>query len=134
MRCISNIKAYHHKRISLFYILFSGYDSEMGNPKWREPYLYFDGVVTRSYSDILFINKYGKRKSQIWRIWNPKMADLWTYLFYSEIHSFDGDTVENDEWWFRYFMRQRCFSDRRSDKLVLEILEPENLKVRHNIY
>ena len=128
LQLISNIKTYHHKRISLFYILFSRYDSVTWNPRWRKPYLHFDGVVTRSYSDILFINRDGKRKFQIWGLRNPKMADLWTYLFYSEIHSFEWYTVENDEWWFKYFVRQRCFFNRRSDKLVLEILAPENMK------
>lgn len=131
LQLISNIKAYHHKRISLFYILFSRYDSEIGAPKWRKPYLRIDGWVTRSFSDILFINRDGKRKYQIWGLRSPEMADLWTYLFYSDIHSLRGYTVENDEWWFWCFLRQRCFSNRRSDKLVLEILEPENMKGRY---
>ncbi len=122
---IKNIKAYHNKRITLFYILFSRYDETYYGRKWRQPYLYHDGKTTRSYSDILFINKEGKRKHQLWGLINPEKADIWTYLFCTEISARDQYRVEENKWWLYSFIRERCFSDRRSDKLILEVLKTE---------
>lgn len=124
----------HHQynSIPLFYILFSRYDYDAGERKWRKPYRFYDGKKLRSFSDILFINKNGKRKHNIWRLSNPKQADIWTYLFYGEIQGHNKYRIDCQKWWLSCFLPDRCFSGRESDRYLLEIFKKRLDKILLN--
>ena len=124
IKLIKEIREFHHKRIKLFYILFSRHDYNSSRPKWRQPYLYYDGTKLTSASDIIFLKK-GNRTHQYWGLLNPKLADIWTYLFYREIQGHDKYRIEEKDWWRAYFIPERCYSGCRSDQLIMEMVRRE---------